>query len=138
MKTPREILLTRHSCRVPELDRIRAQAIEMRCGGREMDSPKQPILSKAFSRLWSELILPQRGMWGGLAAIWILLLALNFGLRRERGTIPAPAPGMAGATEQQRQLLADLLRPHRVDPAEPPPKPVPQAFSPRSLPWRIS
>jgi hypothetical protein len=70
--------------------------------------------------LWSELVLPSRRTWAGIAAAWVLILVVNFALRdpAPAGKTMVPAPAMMSFQEQQRlinELLADRAQPRDAD-----------------------
>jgi len=130
MKTPREILFERHQAAQPKLDRIRRRALSLGLS-------REP--GAGLVCLWQRLIWPCRRAWAGLAAIWVLLLALNAGMRdSSRASLPARlAPERAAAQTlfQQRRLLAELLEAAAPPPTERP-RPVARPRSQRTLNWR--
>lgn len=72
MKTPREIIMERHGAAELALDAIRQRVVtELKPN---VPSPHASILKL----LWIELILPCRRVWMGLAAVWVVILVLNF------------------------------------------------------------
>ena len=113
MKTPREILLERHRAAGPKLDAIRASVV----AGLNPEATKEQSSMNSFAawllggpnKLWQELFLPSRRVWSGLAAVWVLILVVNFA---ERDPAPAgkatAAPVMMNLAEQQR-LLNELF-----------------------------
>jgi hypothetical protein len=62
------------------------------------------------------LFWPHPVAWGGLAAAWIVIFALNFAAR-EPGQVqiarqaPPPSPQMRQLLQEQEQLLAELISP---------------------------
>jgi hypothetical protein len=68
MKTPRELLFTRHKNVMPRLDQIRDTVVD------GMFEKRRSITQK----LWEELILPARRVWAGLGVAWIVVIAMNF------------------------------------------------------------
>ena len=64
-RTPRDLLLSRHAEAVPRLDVLRGAAV----------AGERPVPA---CELLSALFLPQRRLWFGFAAAWIVILALNF------------------------------------------------------------
>ena len=128
MKTPREILLHRHQAVDAKLNQIRREIIG------QMEKPpvarnEWPPLG-ALLLLWRELIWPCRQTWAGLAAVWVMLLALQLvshdaaeGVARKT---PPPSPEILMVLRQQRLLLAELVE-----------RPVPRtADRPRAAPAR--
>ncbi|HXR47613.1 MAG TPA: hypothetical protein VN784_09255 [Candidatus Limnocylindrales bacterium] len=76
-----------------------------------------------------ELIWPCRRIWGGLAAVWILILVANVSMQdRSQATMAKTAPSaeMIMTWRQQERLLAELMNPNESRAAVPP-----KPFSPR-------
>jgi hypothetical protein len=74
--------------------------------------------------LWRELILPCRGIWTGLAAVWAIILVLNLpGGQRPapmaRNTSP-PDHIMLAVLREQREMLTQFLEPLAPSPADRP------------------
>lgn len=63
--TPRDLLLARHAASVPQLDLRRQGAL----------ADLTPIPAR---QLLPALFLPHRRLWLGLAAAWIVILAVHF------------------------------------------------------------
>jgi hypothetical protein len=111
MKTPREVLLSRHRNVEPKLERMWSGI-----AARPAVAPYQiPAV------LWRELIWPSRRIWAGLACAWVVIIALNLASSE-------PAPPVASKPEppsrekmrtliEQRRMLAQLLGP-LPEPAE--------------------
>jgi hypothetical protein len=83
----------------------------------------------------STLLWPHPKAWAGLAAIWMLVLGLNFATRDEptrvvRWTAP-PSPQMRELLHQQEQLFAELIGPIAPPDADGPKPPAPQPHSQR-------
>lgn len=138
MKTPRQILFQKHAASVPKLDRLRAEVLQQQ-GPRAVAPSRfraENFAALAVEKLWAELIWPYRRVWAGLAAVWIVLLAVQFGTHQNPETTPrvTSAAELAAALEQRRQLLAELFRP---TPVAPPPKRPPQARAPDHFHRRI-
>jgi hypothetical protein len=134
MKTPRDILFTRHQNAVPKLDAIRREVLgaEFVREGRRAAVPKFRVADMATLPLliWRELFWPCRRIWTGLAAIWILIFAVNLSQRDKSEMMasktPLPSPDMILAFWQQEKLLAELIGQNEMRVAEPP-----KTFSPR-------
>ena len=135
MKTPREILLAQHRAAGPKLDAIRRAVMADKLN--HQDTKAQSWVAvfvswclRGSNVFWSELILPSRRTWAGLAAAWLLIVAVNVS-QREPATAgkfssASSAPTMMSFREQQRwmnELFAD--RTVATD-AEPP-----KTFSPK-------
>src|SRR5579872_2469110 len=75
------------------------------------------------SAIWRELIWPCRRAWAGMAALWLVLWAVNSGMSdAPQAAMTARAPSTAEmfqALEEQRRTLAELLPPANSQPAEP-------------------
>ncbi len=84
---------------------------------------------KVLLECWQQLIWPSRHIWAGLAAVWILILAVNVSMQdRSQATMAktAPSPEMIMTWRQQERLLAELVGPDEMRTAMPP-----KPFSPR-------
>jgi len=126
MKTPREILLERHRAAVPKLDAIRREVVK-ELNNQDAKTESFPFLFAPLrlccsNRIWSELIWPCRRVWSGLAAVWILIFAVNFSLHDNLSSVTgkpvrAPAAMMSWQTEQRlmNELLADRAVPADAD-----------------------
>ena len=135
MKTPRDILLAQHRAAGPKLDAIRRAVMTKDLNNKVTKEPSGALnfvtlLLRCSNLFWRELILPSRRTWAGLAAVWLLIVAVNV-LQREPATAgkfssASSAPTMMSFREQQRwmnELFAD--RTVATD-AEPP-----KTFSPK-------
>ena len=135
MKTPRDILLAQHRAAGPQLDAIRRAVVAEELNNQGTKEPSWALnfvslFLRGSKTLWRELILPSRRTWSGLAAVWLLIVAVNV-LQREPATAgkfssASSAPTMMSFREQQRwmnELFAD--RTVATD-AEPP-----KTFSPK-------
>jgi len=102
MKTPREVLLSRHRDAEPKLDRMWSGIAA------------RPAVAP-YQLLWRELIWPCRRIWAGLACAWVVIVVLNLSSFE-------PAPHVAGmsapqsreeiqALIEQRRMLAQLIEP---------------------------
>jgi hypothetical protein len=133
MKTPRDILFARHQSAAPKLDAIRREVLSA-----EFHNENQiPIFVNFPLALWRELFWPCRRIWAGLAAIWILIFAVNFSQRDKlemtAGKAPLPSPEMILVFGQQERLLAELTDPNETVIAEPPKLFFPQPRSERRI-----
>jgi hypothetical protein len=138
MKTPREVLFERHWAARPKLDAIRREMVaKINHQGTKAQSEKINLASWCFGglgKIWRELILPSRRIWAGLAAVWVLLLAVNLSQRDhpEAPMAKASTPAeMAASFQEQQELLAQLIGPNEPAVAEPQKKYVPRPSS-----WR--
>ena len=128
MKTPREILLSRHQSANTKLDDRRTKALSTafsnapctaRHGRMEGLLPVRAALA-----VWRELIWPCRRAWAGMAALWVVMWGLNLGLAdTQKADLSAPSASVSAlfeALEEQRRVLAELIPPASSQPAEPP------------------
>jgi hypothetical protein len=128
MKTPREILLTRHQSANPKLDDRRTTALSIvfsKAPGTARNGPMEGLLPvRAALAVWRELIWPCRRAWAGMAALWVVMWGINCGLSgTQKAASRAPsasATALVEALEEQRRLLAELIPPASSQPAEPP------------------
>ncbi len=132
MKTPRDVLFARHQNAVPKLDAIRHEVVaELNSKAtKEQSLPAVFVASllRCPNKLWLELIWPCRRIWAGLAAVWILIFAVNFSQRdpSEMMARKSPSPEMIMAFRQQEKLLAELIGQNEPQAAE-----RTKTFSPR-------
>jgi hypothetical protein len=105
MKTPREILFSRHRNVEPELDRMWA-----RITARPAVAPY-----RLPPTLWRELFWPCRRIWTGLACAWVLIIAAHIAssepVTREAGKTATPSRDEMQALVEQRRMLAQLIGP---------------------------
>jgi hypothetical protein len=62
----------------------------------------------------STILWPHPEAWAGLAAAWIVILAVNFSMRDQTPVVAeksAPSPEVIVELKQQRRLLAELIGP---------------------------
>jgi anti-sigma factor RsiW len=89
----------------------------------------QPLLKNLWRIVWFELIWPSRRAWMGMAALWLVLLAVNGRLSDHRmiraGASASSSREMMQAREEQNRVLVELTQPAFVIPAAPsaPPRP---------------
>jgi len=127
MKTPREVLFTRHQTIAPKLDTVRREVLNAGFvrEGRRVAVPKYRVAGTATLPLliWRELIFPCRRIWTGLAVVWILIFVMNL-LQNDPSELIArkvspPTPEMISAFRQQQRLLAELIGQNETRTAEP-------------------
>ena len=90
---------------------------------------RQPLLKNAGRIVWRELIWPSRLAWTGMAALWLVMRAVN-GRLSDHQIIQARASStqdMVQAWEEQNRVLAELTQPALVVPATPPILPGPRS-----------
>ncbi len=122
MKTPRDILLERHRATEPKLDAIRREVMAAQLNNQETKEQSQRSSFVAWflccsNKFWLELILPSRRIWAGLAAVWVLMIAVNVSLRDHSPGMAmksAPAPAMILSFQQQERMLSELIGPNET------------------------
>jgi hypothetical protein len=95
---------------------------------------RHSFLSSLNSQL-STILWPHPTAWAGLAAVWIIILAVNISVR-DRSSVVAeksipPAPEVIVELRQQRRLLAELMGPRDASDADRSKSFVPQPRSER-------
>ena len=75
------------------------------------------LVSRLSAALW-----PHPAAWGGLAAVWVFILAVNFSVR-DRATVVADkvssaSPQVIVELRQQQRLLVELLGPREIRDAD--------------------
>ncbi len=105
--------------------------------GRRVVGPNQksrPSLFLAFNLQPSTLF-----RWSALAAVWVVILALNHAARDTTPIVTAkstpPSPQMLLALRQQQKLLAELIEPAATRDADKPKSFVPRPRSELGLPF---
>ncbi len=107
MKSPRELLLKRHEAALPKLDALRAAAA-LPSGSRPSTLDPRPL------SLWERLLGPNPLAWAGLAAVWVVLFAVNRG-----GSEPTnSASTMSRASQPSEAAVAEIVRERRREMAE--------------------
>ncbi len=105
---------------------------------------REPLLKNIRRNVWRELIWPCRRAWVGLAALWLVLLAVNARLSDHAvqlaGGRSSAASEIMQSWEEQTRILAELTQPGAVfapvkAPAAPPNTPRPR--SERKQDWQI-
>jgi len=151
MRTPREILLERHQAANAKLDEARHKALaQLKNEGFGMPAaiPPGTNVSKAVSPprfaaavqiLWRELVLPRPHAWAGVAAIWIVILALK--LSTHDGPPVAVkktllSPQVVAELKQQNAFFAELAGLPQLPEASPPNAVPPRPRSARDLEFR--
>lgn len=81
--------------------------------------PKAPIREEhwlsTLNQKLSTLLWPHPKAWAGLAAVWVVILAVNFSTRDKAPVMAEksspPSPEVVAELKQQRQLYAELIGP---------------------------
>jgi hypothetical protein len=135
MKTPREILLNRHRSAGPKLDAVRETALAASFPGAKRNANRSsevraPFAIRVVQILWRELFLPCRGIWAGLAAVWMVILVLNLpagGKNSQPARAASPPDHLALAVlREQKEMLAQFVEPIVPLPAVRPKTPGPR------------
>ena len=91
-------------------------------------APRGSFLSTISYQL-STLLWPHPKAWAGLAAVWILIFAVNFSIRDKAPVMAEksapPSPEVIVQLRQQQRMLAELIGARETHDAEP------QQFFPR-------
>ena len=98
---------------------------------------RRPAPITAIFEWGQDMIGPCRRIWGGLAVIWVVILAVNFSMRADaqtRAMKSSPSsPEMIMAFQQQERLLVELIGPRETRNAEPSKLFLPQPRSQRRM-----
>lgn len=141
MKTPRELLLKRHEAALPQLGAARARA---RACGFQPPSPASQLstFNSQLPSLWERLFGPNPLAWAGLAAAWLVLIAVNrsddTATRDTFATARANQPSEAAVAEivrERRREMAELLNLDEPRPAQPTREALPPKRSHRREPF---
>lgn len=132
MKTPRELLFEKHQSANVALDSLRKQVVTEECRSDARNTNRTPatLSFRVLLKLWCELIVPARQIWGGFACAWLAIAVINVvgadrSPRTEAARKAVPAATLMAFKEQQK-ILAEL-----VGPAEPPDAEKPKTVSPQ-------
>ena len=110
MKSPREILLSRHQDAEPKLNRIREEVLTDGLA-RSATACRASFLSTLNSQL-STFLWPHPRAWAGLASVWVAIFALHFASDGESKAVaaaePIRSPEVLAILQEQRRLLAEL------------------------------
>jgi anti-sigma factor RsiW len=92
---------------------------------RETEKPisvRQPLWNRVWRIVWGELIWPSRRAWAGMAALWLVILAVNGRLADHKTNKAGDSSGedIMQALREQNHVLADLIGPAMVIPPAPP------------------
>ncbi len=102
-------------------------------------APRQPLLKNVWQIAWGELIWPSRHVWAGMAALWVVMLAVNERISGsqtfEAKAQTASTPDIIAAWQEQNRVLAELTQPSLTIPAAPVIAPRPRGELERN--WEI-
>jgi hypothetical protein len=106
MKTPRELLLKRHEAALPKLDALRAALPAL--------ASQLSTFNSQPTSLWERLFGPNPLAWAGLAAVWLVLFAVN-----QSGSEPTSSASVAArASQPSEATVAEIVRERRREMAE--------------------
>jgi hypothetical protein len=83
-----------------------------------------PSPASTFQQRLTALLWPCPQAWAGLAAVWMVILTIQFCNQPSQSLaqkISPPSPEMAQALKEQQQMLAQLIAPFAQPAAEPKP-----------------
>ena len=88
----------------------------------------------------SELLWPYPQAWAGLAAVWLVILTLNFAMQEPESkmakTLP-PSPEVIAALKEQRRMYLELVGLQAKEAAEPPKNTTSGPSSERKIDFQI-
>jgi hypothetical protein len=141
VRSPREILLSRHISANSRLDAIRVQVVAAEC----RQSPRPTLtVNHTCVAPWHARFWPSPWAWAGLAAVWMLTIILHIlafsGVKQlemaRSSRFPPAAIEMALA--EQRVLMSELARNPSRHETSPPHDPVlPRPRSERKSYWSV-
>lgn len=106
---------------------------EILAGAQPISCPRPSTLDFRPAGWFSTLLWPCPLAWAGLAAVWLVIFAVNFSIRDESHAIarksPPPSPEFIMALRQQERLLTELIGSRETPVAE---RPKPFQPQPRS------
>jgi hypothetical protein len=102
--------------------------------------PRSPVTRHTFfstlNAQLSTVLWPHPKAWAGLAAVWILIFAVNFSTRDQSPALAEksspPSPEVIVELRQQQRLLAELIGPRDIRDADRSKSFVPQPRSERA------
>lgn len=122
MKTPRELLLERHRAAEPRLDAIRRAVVAKEFnnnGTKEQSGDLVALFRGCLNTPWRELILPNRRIWTGLAALWLLIFIFNISQRDTVNSVtgqPVLSSAVTISWQVQQRWMNELLTDRTMTP----------------------
>jgi len=84
-----------------------------RCGVGQRNALSLPAILSILNRQLSSLLWPHPKAWAGLAAVWILIFAVDFSTRDTTPILAEkaapPSPEVVAELKLQRRMLAELI-----------------------------
>ncbi|WP_040549367.1 hypothetical protein [Pedosphaera parvula] len=103
---------------------------------KQHDTSKSPSFLSTLNHQLSAILWPCPQAWAGLAAIWLIVLAVNF-TTADRTEVVAkvatPSPEIIMALKEQRRELAELVDRHDIEPVDLPKSVPPKPRSERRI-----
>jgi len=91
----------------------RAEILGVCVESRFADPSPEPPRHFTFAGRLADLFWPHPKAWAGLAAIWILIFAINFSIRDRTPAVAEkyapPSPEVLAELKQQQRLFAELI-----------------------------
>jgi hypothetical protein len=107
-----------------------ARTAQAACHPSSVTRHLKPSWPSSILHSLSSLLWPHPKAWAGLAAVWILILAVNFSMRDSSPRLAEksapPSPEMIVELRQQQRLFAELVGPRETRDAD-----RPRIFTPR-------
>jgi hypothetical protein len=83
---------------------------------------RPPSFFSTINLQLSSLLWPCPQAWAGLAAVWLVILVVNYSNRDQSeitaAKTPPPSPEMVMALQEQRRMLTRLMEPYDESPVE--------------------
>jgi hypothetical protein len=110
--------------------------VESAAGTRRLMLDARPTWLSTINSQLSTILWPHPAAWAGLAAVWILILAVDFSARDKSPTLAEksapPSPEVVVELKQQQRMLAELIGPRDEHDADRSKSFVPQPRSERT------
>jgi hypothetical protein len=98
----------------------RASSLSPSVKARKIETGKMPVLLS----ICRDLLWPHPRAWAGLAAVWVLIFAVDFSMRDTSPVVAEkatpPSPEVIVELKQQQRMLAELIGSSQPRAAEPP------------------
>jgi hypothetical protein len=93
-----------------------------RCGVRQRSALSLPAILSALHHQLSTILWPHPKAWVGLAAVWILIFAVDFSVRDKSPVMAEkaapPSPEVVAELKQEWRMRAELIGPNQASEAE--------------------
>jgi hypothetical protein len=113
-----------------------ARAVETpRCGVGQRSALSLPAILSTLNHQLSIILWPHPRAWAGLAAVWVLIFAVNFSMRDTTRVVAEkaapPSREVIAELKQQQRMMAELIGARDTGDADRPKSLVPQPRSQR-------